>query len=73
MLLLFILQGFLGDDEIPVFEIYLFSQDLNEDAPGSPGIADLPSAHRVFVDLEQLLYHILHSEEVEVSAAFTLY
>ncbi len=51
VLLLLILQGFLGDDEIPVFEIYLFSQDLDEDAPGSPGITDLPSAHRVLVDL----------------------
>ena len=51
MLLLLILQGFLGDDEISIFEIYFFSQDLDEDAPGSPGITDLPSAHRVLVDL----------------------
>ena len=51
MLLLLILKGFLGEDKIPIFEIYLFSQDLDEDAPGSPGIADLASAHRVLIDL----------------------
>jgi len=51
VLLLLILKGFLGDDKIPIFEIYLFSQDLDEDAPGSPGIADLASAHRVLIDL----------------------
>ena len=66
-------KGSLRNNQISIFIVNFLSEQLDEDAPGGPGIADFPSAHGVFVDFEQFLNDIAHAEEVELPTAVFFY
>lgn len=62
------IERLLRNDQVSVLIIDAFPEQFDQDAPGGPRVADFSTAHGVLIDLQQLLYDVAHTEEVQLLA-----